>query len=228
MGWGKKRGSSQAASVRPIDLPHDTDLSLAGAEEPAEGSPRKDARRRRGENRLPESRAQNALVGPSVKVQGQLSGTEDVFVEGAVEGKIELPEHSLTVRQSGRVEADIRANSVLVEGKIVGNVEADRVEVTATGQLVGDIKADKLVIAEGARFRGNIVMSSRDEHTKQTERAPVTPQSSFTDTDEGFEAPPTEPANAFFDTVDNADSAEIVTAGVGEAEDDDPESSLFG
>ena len=98
-------------------------------------------------------------IGQSVHIQGELTGHEDVTIEGRVDGRITVQEHSLTVGPTGVIRAEIRARSVLVEGQVVGNITADdRVEIAESGSVIGDIRAARVVLAEGARFRGSIDM----------------------------------------------------------------------
>jgi len=98
-------------------------------------------------------------IGTSVQVKGELTGSEDVRIDGSFEGIIALPDHRLQVGRTGRVHADVDARAVVVEGEVVGNIHAeDRVEVAATGSVFGDICAARVVLADGARFKGSIDM----------------------------------------------------------------------
>jgi len=99
-------------------------------------------------------------VGPALRVKGEMSGQEDVTVEGRIEGMVSLT-GALTVASGGVVEADIRARAVIIEGRVLGNIIADdRVEIRAAGHLDGNIKCPKISIHEGAQFRGNVDMSA--------------------------------------------------------------------
>ena len=98
-------------------------------------------------------------IGKSVLIKGELSGSEDLTIEGQVEGLIELKEHVLTVGPHGRIRAQIFAKAVVVLGEVVGNIKAsDKVSLRNTGVVEGDIVAPRVAIAEGARFRGKIDM----------------------------------------------------------------------
>jgi cytoskeletal protein CcmA (bactofilin family) len=98
------------------------------------------------------------MIGKGIQIRGTLSGSEDLIVEGRVEGKINLKEH-LTIEQSGIVVADIDTDELTVWGQLSGNVEAvSRAEIKSSSVVVGDIRAPKIVIEDGARFRGNIEM----------------------------------------------------------------------
>jgi cytoskeletal protein CcmA (bactofilin family) len=98
-------------------------------------------------------------IGKSVVVKGELSGSEDLTIEGKVEGKIELSQHVLTIGPNGKIKAQIHAKSVIVLGKVNGNVVAtERVSIREKGAVDGDITAPKVAIAEGAHFRGSVDM----------------------------------------------------------------------
>src|SRR5688572_17529640 len=101
------------------------------------------------------------VIGAKTTVKGEITGDEDVLVEGAVEGQIRIS-RDLRVAASGSVRANIEANSVIVSGEVLGDCTAAvRVDIQATGRLTGNIRAPKIVIAEGAVFRGNSDMSPR-------------------------------------------------------------------
>jgi cytoskeletal protein CcmA (bactofilin family) len=98
-------------------------------------------------------------LGKSMRIKGELSGDEDLTIEGRLDGKITLGEHALTIGSNGQIKAEIRAKSVVIAGELVGNVTAtDKVEVASTGSVLGDLRAPRVVLADGARFRGSIDM----------------------------------------------------------------------
>ena len=98
-------------------------------------------------------------IGKSVVIKGELSGSEDLTIEGQVDGKIELRQHVLTIGPHGRIRAQVFAKAVVVLGEIVGNVQAtDKVAIRDSGVVEGDIVAPSVGIAEGGRFRGKIDM----------------------------------------------------------------------
>ena len=98
-------------------------------------------------------------IGKSVLIKGDLSGSEDLTIEGRVEGKIELPDHVLTIGPHGRIKAQVFAKVVVVLGEVVGNIEgSDKVSICDNGVVEGDILAPRVAIAEGAKFRGRIDM----------------------------------------------------------------------
>ncbi|HEY7680791.1 MAG TPA: polymer-forming cytoskeletal protein [Terriglobia bacterium] len=120
-----------------------------------------------------------AHIGKSVVIRGELSGSEDLYIDGQVEGSIELREHHLTVGPNGRVQANINAKEVVIQGSVKGNVKAiDRVEIRKSGSLAGDLVAARVVIEDGAFFKGSIdIQKGGDSHArpsepKRTEAAP--------------------------------------------------------
>ena len=100
----------------------------------------------------------NNIIGRSIVIDGEISGDEDLVVQGTVKGRISLKQ-SLYVEASGEVEADIETQNVEVSGSVTGNIRAsDKVEIKADGRMVGDIKAPRILIADGATFKGNVDM----------------------------------------------------------------------
>jgi cytoskeletal protein CcmA (bactofilin family) len=105
------------------------------------------------------------IIGPKTTFKGEISGDEDILVEGAVEGQINITK-DLRVGPGGVVKAKVQAQSVVVSGEMVGDCQAThRVEIQASGKLLGNIRAPRVVIAEGASFKGNSDMSGRGEGT---------------------------------------------------------------
>jgi len=98
-------------------------------------------------------------IGRSLRLTGELTGHEDITVDGNVEGKVSLPDNRLTIGEPGHIQGEVHAKAVIVVGSVVGNITADdRVEVAATGSVQGDISAPRVILAEGCRFKGKIDM----------------------------------------------------------------------
>lgn len=98
-------------------------------------------------------------IGKSVVIKGELSGSEDLTIEGNVEGRIELRDNVLTIGPNGRIRAEVFAKSVIVLGEVVGNVTAsEKVDIRDNGSVDGDITSPRVAIAEGAHFRGSVDM----------------------------------------------------------------------
>jgi cytoskeletal protein CcmA (bactofilin family) len=99
-------------------------------------------------------------IGPNITIDGTITGSEKVLIEGTVRGKIDMSAE-LLVGTKARVEAAVHAKTVTVEGKLTGDISADdRVELVASATVDGNIKAPKIVVAEGAKFRGSVDMGS--------------------------------------------------------------------
>ena len=104
----------------------------------------------------------NVNIGKSVVIKGELNGSEDLTIEGQVEGTIQLKEHVLTIGPNGRIKAQVFAKAVIVLGEVIGNVTAsEKVDIRDNGSVDGDIVAPKVAIAEGAHFRGSVDMQRR-------------------------------------------------------------------
>jgi len=98
-----------------------------------------------------------AHIGKSVIIKGELSGSEDLYVEGQVEGKIELHDNSLTIGPNGQVRANVSGKGVIVQGKLEGNINAsERAELKKSAIAVGDIVTRRLAMEDGAYFKGKI------------------------------------------------------------------------
>ena len=98
-------------------------------------------------------------IGKSVVIKGELNGSEDLTIEGHVEGTIQLRDHVLTIGPNGRIKAQVFAKAVIVLGEVTGNVTAsDKVDIRDNGSVDGDIISPRVAIAEGAHFRGSVDM----------------------------------------------------------------------
>jgi cytoskeletal protein CcmA (bactofilin family) len=98
-----------------------------------------------------------AHIGKSVVIKGELSGSEDLYVDGHVDGKIELRNHSLTVGPNGNVQAAVTAKSVVIQGKLDGTVIAsERVELKKSAVVNGDLTTQRIAVEEGAFLRGKV------------------------------------------------------------------------
>jgi cytoskeletal protein CcmA (bactofilin family) len=104
----------------------------------------------------------NTIIGSTIVIDGEISGDEDLVIQGTVKGKISLKE-SLYVEASGVVEADIDVQNVDIGGKVTGNIVAsDKVELKADCRVVGDVRAPRILIADGASFKGNVDMDVKE------------------------------------------------------------------
>src|SRR5687767_1669627 len=128
----------------------------------------------------PEARHQTGRdvvnIGKSVVIKGELNGSEDLTIEGQVEGKIELRQNVLTIGANGRIKAAVFAKSVVILGEVTGNVTAsEKVDIRDNGSVDGDIAAPRVAIAEGAHFRGSIDMQKAGAAGKPAEKTDVKP-----------------------------------------------------
>jgi cytoskeletal protein CcmA (bactofilin family) len=116
---------------------------------------------------------QNVIIGKSIVVKGELRGSEDLTIEGQVEGKITLKQHVLTIGTHGRIRAQVIAKSVVVLGEVIGNIDAiEKVAIRSEGTVEGDIKAPRVAIAEGAKFRGGIDMQQQGQQGNRNRSEP--------------------------------------------------------
>ena len=105
-----------------------------------------------------------AWLGPSFRVKGEISGNEDLLIDGSVEGVIQVPEGKLTIGTAAKVSADIVAGAVAVYGQLKGNVHAtDRIEIKKDGSVTGDLTTPQIMIEDGAYFKGSIEIAKSPE-----------------------------------------------------------------
>ena len=101
-------------------------------------------------------------VGHSLSIKGELSGSEDLTLDGQMEGQVNLPDHLLTVGAQAAVKANIAARAVVVKGTVTGNVTAkEKLEIQASGTVTGDVISPRLVIAEGGSLQGKVEMKAK-------------------------------------------------------------------
>ncbi len=104
---------------------------------------------------------QQAIIGPSIRIKGTLSGKEDLLIQGRVEGRIDLKKNNITVGKSGRIKGNICGKVISIEGEVRGNlVGEERIVLRQSGRVRGDIKAPRVNIEEGAQFKGEVDMDS--------------------------------------------------------------------
>jgi len=117
-------------------------------------------------------------IGKSVSIKGELTGDEDLTIEGRVEGKIELKDHNLVIGPHGTIKGQINAKNVTVKGKVLGNVSArELVEIKASGSVAGDIESLQISIVDGAYFKGRVDLrrgpATERSHSPKPEAAKV-------------------------------------------------------
>jgi len=109
-----------------------------------------------------------ACISQGIKIKGEVTGSEDLFVDGVVDGKLNLANGSLTIGPNGHVKADVHAREVIVRGKIEGKVTGrDRVQLWSTGQIMGEVQTDRLAIEDGASLRGKVEAGRQTNKTTE-------------------------------------------------------------
>jgi cytoskeletal protein CcmA (bactofilin family) len=107
-------------------------------------------------------RREPAAIGPSISIVGDISGDEDLTILGKVQGKIELPQHTVSVGEPGHVDADIHAKIVSVAGEVHGNlVASEQILIRKTATMLGNLTAPRVGLEDGCRFRGSVEMEAR-------------------------------------------------------------------
>ena len=110
----------------------------------------------------PPSSKEQALIGSSIKIEGSLSGGEDLFVEGQIDGKIELDQHSVTIGTNGRIKADIHGRSIIVMGEVKGNLYgSEQIILRKSSKVRGNLFAARVSLEDGSDFKGSIDMTSK-------------------------------------------------------------------
>ena len=109
----------------------------------------------------------SAVIGPKIRINGDITGEENLIVEGRVQGSIQLAEHSVDVGQTGQVHADITAKVVKVDGEVRGDITGhEKVTISRTGNVQGNIVAPRMTLEDGAKFKGSIDMDPGEPAAK--------------------------------------------------------------
>jgi cytoskeletal protein CcmA (bactofilin family) len=115
---------------------------------------------------------EQATIGKSLVIKGEVTGSESLYIDGKVEGSISLPGNRVTVGRNGQVAANISAREIVVLGKVRGNVTAsDRVDIRSEGSLTGDVTAQRISIEDGAFFKGGIDIRKPGANEKSSEKS---------------------------------------------------------
>jgi cytoskeletal protein CcmA (bactofilin family) len=103
-----------------------------------------------------------ALIGPSIEIKGDISGDEDLLIEGRVEGKIELAQHTVTIGTNGSVKADLRGRNIIAMGKVEGDIiGSEQIVLRQSSKVRGNLVAPRVSLEDGADFKGSIDMTSK-------------------------------------------------------------------
>ena len=125
------------------------------------------------------SSGNTARLGSSLHVKGEITGNEDLLIDGTVEGLVQLEDRKLTVGASAKVTADVIAREVVVYGNVKGNLRArDRIEIKKDGSVVGDLTTARISIEDGAYFKGSIEIDKTGDEADKSNRSKVTASAS--------------------------------------------------
>ena len=125
------------------------------------------------------SNSGTARLGSTLHVKGEITGNEDLLIDGSVEGLVQLEDRKLTVGASAKVTADVIAREVVVYGNVKGNLRArDRIEIKKDGSVVGDLTTARISIEDGAYFKGSIEIDKTGDDDKSSRSSKVTAGSS--------------------------------------------------
>lgn len=131
----------------------ETDVSATPASGQSAGS------ERLGQNRVKEHR--RSVLSPSIAIKGDISGTEDLVLEGKMEGTINLPKNEILIGPDGQVKADLVALKVSIEGRVTGDIRgSERVVIKHSGKVDGNIVAPRVVLEDGCQFKGSVEMNT--------------------------------------------------------------------
>ena len=152
-----KRENEPAPNPQPTQAPAPASAAPAPRSEPEPPAPAPAPR-----PSMSTSSGGRAVIGPSLDLTGELSGAEDLLVEGKVQGKIRLPQNAVTVGAKGRLSADVQARMIEIEGEVDGHLAAEELIVLRKNARVrGDLASPRVVIEDGAKFKGTIDMEPK-------------------------------------------------------------------
>src|SRR5579872_7447657 len=142
--WKKEDSKPQGVAETPVAPALSSHRDAPPAFSPASSQP-------------PVSAKATACISQGIKIKGEITGSEDLFIDGPVEGKLNLGNSSVTVGPNGTVKADITAREVVVRGRVEGKIAGkERVQLWNTGQVSGEISTQRLAIEDGAVLRGKV------------------------------------------------------------------------
>ena len=115
-----------------------------------------------------------ATIGRTLIIKGEIAGSEALYIDGRVEGKINMPESRVTIGRNGKVDASIQAREVVIMGKVNGNIEcSDRVDIRSEGSVTGDISTVRISVEDGAALKGGIQVHSEPQKQSQAQAKPA-------------------------------------------------------
>jgi len=165
MAWNKRDDQPNAPEPVPTAPPRPVSAAPVTTASPTNPNPE------------PKRSGDRATIGASIIIKGDLSGGEDLVIEGRVEGKVDLKQHNVTVGRNGRVKADIFGKVVTIEGEVDGNVFAmEQAILRQAGAIRGNITAPRVILEDGSRFKGSIDMEAKDGSPRHGSDRPQPPQ----------------------------------------------------
>jgi len=165
--WKARPEDNKPTSMNPTQPAQSAPPLTAAATTPTIATPQKETPKTSDPYR-----ADVGHIGKSVQIRGELTGSEDLYLDGEIEGNIDLRDHSLIIGPNGRIKAGIAARDLVVHGKVEGNITATgRVELRKSCTLIGDVSTQRIVIEDGAFFKGAIDIKEKD--TKNETRKPL-------------------------------------------------------
>ena len=126
------------------------------------------------------------MIGQTIKVKGSITGNENLIIEGTVDGSVDIPQHDLTIGESGQVTANVNAKTVKVDGQVTGDVVGtEKVIISKTGRVNGNLIAPRVTLEDGAKFKGSIDMDPGEDKSAALSKVPnrsgASPQEAKTD-----------------------------------------------
>lgn len=110
---------------------------------------------------------EQATIGRSLVIKGDVSGAESLYIDGRIEGSIHVADHRVTIGRNGAVQANITAREVVIMGKVQGNVHCtERVDIRSEGSLTGDVIAQRVSVEDGAMLKGSVEVRAAEKKTK--------------------------------------------------------------
>ena len=113
-----------------------------------------------------------AVIGATITIKGDITGEEKLLIEGRIEGSVKLNKNDLTIGESGNVKADVTADTVRIDGEVVGDIAGEKVIVSRSGRVNGNIVAPRVTLEDGAKFKGSIDMDPT-EHAAESKPSPL-------------------------------------------------------
>jgi cytoskeletal protein CcmA (bactofilin family) len=117
---------------------------------------------------------EQASIGRSLVIKGEISGAESLYVDGRIEGTINIPEHRVTIGRNGVVAADVNAREVVIMGKVNGNIIcSDRLDIRSEGSVTGDVVTQRISVEDGAHLRGSVQVQAAEQKKPAQQAKPM-------------------------------------------------------